>query len=77
LEIGEHRLPVDLQPVTLADLPDASEAFMSSSSRGILPVIAVNDTIIGNGKPGPVTSELVQAYDAWVEDHLEPLWRKD
>jgi branched-chain amino acid aminotransferase len=77
LEIAEHRLPVDLQPVTLADLPDASEAFMSSSSRGILPVIAVNDTIIGNGKPGPVTSELVQAYDAWVEDHLEPLWRKD
>jgi len=77
LEIAEHRLPVDLQPVTLADLPDASEAFMSSSSRGILPVIAVNDTIIGNGKPGPVTSELVQAYGAWVEDHLEPLWRKD
>lgn len=77
LEVAEHRLPVDLHPVTLADLPTISEAFMSSSSRGILPVITVNETAIGNGKPGPVTRELMLAYAAWVEDHLEPLWKED
>lgn len=76
LEIAEDRLPVGLHPVTVADLPNASEAFMSSSSRGILPVVTVNETTIGSGRPGAVTSELMHAYEAWVEDHLEPLWQE-
>jgi branched-chain amino acid aminotransferase len=76
LEIAEHRVPVDLHPVTIADLLNASEAFMSSSSRGILPVVTVNETTIGSGKPGTMTRELIRAYDEWVEDHLEPLWQE-
>jgi branched-chain amino acid aminotransferase len=75
LKIAKPRLPIVLRPAALADLPDTSEAFMSSSSRGILPVVAVDDMRIGTGKPGIVTMELLSAYDGWVEEHLEPLWR--
>lgn len=77
LAVADRQLPVRLHPVTLGDLPTIDEAFMSSSSRGILPVIVVNEIPIGAGKPGAVTTELMAAYDAWVEAHLEPLWQEN
>ena len=74
LTVGEGLLPIRLAPVSLSELSSISEAFMSSSSRGILPVVEVDETRVGNGKPGSTTRDLMAAYDAWVHDHREPLW---
>jgi branched-chain amino acid aminotransferase len=56
-----------------ADIPRLSEAFITSSSRGVIPVIEINQILIGDGKPGKSTSAIRQAYNAWVEQHLEEL----
>jgi branched-chain amino acid aminotransferase len=50
----------------------AKEIFATATSRKILPVLKVNDKMIGNGKPGTVTTTL---YKKFVEleksaDHL-------
>lgn len=74
LAVAEGRLPVQLDPIAQADIPETDEAFMSSSSRGILPVVEINEMRIGNGRPGGVTRELMASYDAWVDSHCEPLW---
>lgn len=71
--VAPQVLPVRRQAVTVADLPRLSEAFISSSSRGIVPVVAIDAVTIGTGAPGPRTQELRQHYLAWVRDHLEPL----
>ena len=73
LEVVPVGLPVVLQPVKLAQIPDLQEAFMSSSSRGVLPVVTVDGQAIGEGRPGPYTGQIIQAYDAWIAAHLEPL----
>lgn len=49
----------------------AQEAFITNSLYGVVPVIRIGDTPIGNGKPGPVASHLLELYDANIERWLD------
>jgi branched-chain amino acid aminotransferase len=40
----------------------ANEVFITASARQIVPIVQVNQTRIGDGKPGPVTRALIAAY---------------
>lgn len=64
-------IPLQLQPATIADLPLLDEALISSSSRGVVPVVRIGDQMIGDGRPGPVTQQLIAAYNTYVEAHLQ------
>jgi branched-chain amino acid aminotransferase len=44
------------------DLLRADEVFITASARQIVPIVQVNQTRIGDGKPGPVTRALIAAY---------------
>lgn len=48
-------------------LSGASELFLTSSLREIVPVTAVEDRKVGSGEPGPVYRELRQRFRAVVE----------
>jgi D-alanine transaminase len=56
--------------VTLDELKAASELILVGTTTEVLPVIQVDGTPIGSGKPGPVTRRLHQAYSAAVADWL-------
>ena len=66
-------IPVRQEAVRRDDLPRLSEAFLTSSSRGIVPVVEIDGIAIGAGVPGDITKRLRSAYNAWVEAHLEEL----
>ena len=66
-------MPVNFQPVHISELPALQEAFITSSSRGVLPVSQIDAARIGAGKPGPLTRRLRQAYDEIILEQLEPL----
>lgn len=59
-------LPLRLEPASVSDLPRLDEAAMSSSSRALLPVVAVAGQMIGNGRPGPITQRILAAYNEYV-----------
>lgn len=71
--VVEDIVPIEMQAVKLGDVPQLQEAFMTSSSRGVLPVVQIDDTLIRGGIPGPVTREIQSRYDRWVDDHLESI----
>jgi branched-chain amino acid aminotransferase len=73
LDVVQNIIPVQLSPITIADMPHIQEAFITSSSRGIIPVVKIDDHIIANGHVGQITTRLREAYDTWVNDHLEEL----
>jgi branched-subunit amino acid aminotransferase/4-amino-4-deoxychorismate lyase len=50
------------EPVALAELAALDEAFLTSSARGIVPIVAVQEQRIGTGRPGPRTRALLAAY---------------
>ena len=56
-----------------SELSSLSEAFITSSSRGIIPVIEIDGEAVGDGAPGPRTMAIRRAYNHWVEAHLEEL----
>jgi branched-chain amino acid aminotransferase len=62
LELARGRFIIDERPILFDELPEVSEAFVTSSSKEIVPVVQINDLIIGNGKPGPRTTELEQRF---------------
>ncbi|MBL8131226.1 MAG: aminotransferase class IV family protein [Anaerolineae bacterium] len=72
-EIAPTVLPVRLEPVNLRDLPRISEAFITSASRNIVPVVEIDGVRIGGGLPGEKTQALRERYLAWVTEHLEEL----
>ncbi len=51
------------------DLASASEAFITSTTREVMPVVSIDDRPVGGGAPGPITGRLLEAYRANV--HLE------
>lgn len=63
-------MPVQLDPIRVDEIGQLTEAAISSSSRGLLPVVQVGETIIGNGQPGPYTQRLMAAYDAFVAQNV-------
>ena len=55
---------VDVRYETLlpADLESAEEAFITSTTKELSPVTRIDDRPVGNGKPGPITKKLLEAY---------------
>jgi branched-chain amino acid aminotransferase len=77
LELARGLLPVHRDAVTKAELPRASEAFLTSVSREVLPVVRVDDIEVGHGRPGPLARELRARYRARMKADAEHLLGKD
>lgn len=65
-------IPIRLQPAPLEELASFEEAFISSSSRALVPVVEVAGRRVGDGKPGEVTKELLRAYRHYVAREVRP-----
>ncbi|MCE7980813.1 MAG: hypothetical protein DYG89_06445 [Caldilinea sp. CFX5] len=63
-------MPVQLDAIAVNEVDKLAEAAISSSSRGLLPVVQVGETRIGTGQPGPYTQKLMAAYDAFVSHNI-------
>jgi branched-chain amino acid aminotransferase len=64
---------VKYRALKLNQLPNVKEAFITSSSRGIVPVIQIDDVMVGRGKVGPVTRQLMSAYERDILKNSEPI----
>jgi branched-chain amino acid aminotransferase len=47
------------------------EAFLTSSSRGIVPVVSIDQSPVGEGKVGDWTKRLMKAYGEYVKRKAE------
>ncbi|TDJ13899.1 MAG: branched-chain amino acid transferase [Gammaproteobacteria bacterium] len=58
----ELDIPFALTRITPDELRDADEVFVSSTAGGVMPVSRVDQRILGNGRPGPVTLRIRELY---------------
>jgi branched-chain amino acid aminotransferase len=63
----DERIPSDQRALHDAELFEADEAFLTSSTREIVPIVRVDGKAIATGRPGPVTARLREAVRARVE----------
>ena len=59
---GFAGIPARYAAVSPGALRDADEVFITSTSCGLFPVTRVDDRILGNGAPGPLTTRLLNLY---------------
>lgn len=64
---------VNYDMLPLNQLSAVSEAFITSSTRGIVPVVQVDDVLIDDGRPGRITQVLMSAYEENISRRLEKL----
>jgi D-alanine transaminase len=57
---------IEERPFTVAEAEQAAEAFVSSASGFVMPVVKINGKVIGDGKPGSATIQLRKAYIEWA-----------
>jgi D-alanine transaminase len=59
---ASHSIPFREADITAADLFDADEIWLTSSTREISPVTRLDDTVISAGKPGPLWRHMITLY---------------
>jgi branched-chain amino acid aminotransferase len=62
-------LPCRAETLRLEDLLGADEAFLSSTTREVVPIHAVDDRPLGDGRPGPLTRRVMDAFRAYAPAH--------
>ena len=64
---------VRYKALTLREIPEIEEAFITSSSRGIVPVVQIMDQPVGNGKVGRTTNQLMDLFERKISDIAESI----
>ncbi|MBL9055571.1 MAG: D-amino-acid transaminase [Rhodobacteraceae bacterium] len=59
---AEAQMVVEERPFTIDEAQAADEAFITSASAFVMPVVQVDGGDVGNGKPGPVATRLREIY---------------
>ena len=72
LEIGRRHFRVQERAVHMEELRDAKEAFITSTTKGVVPVVAVDNMMIGTGRPGEISrmldAELAEMKKKYVRE---------
>ena len=70
-------IPLRYARLPIEEIPSLEEAFLTSSSRGVVPIVRIDGQLVGSGEPGAITRRLETAYAAFVARRARPFarWR--
>jgi len=72
LKLGEELgYDVHERDITPYELLNADEVFLTGTMAEVVPVIRIQGVAIGDGKPGPVTKEIIKAFQRITQDPKE------
>jgi branched-chain amino acid aminotransferase len=66
-------IPVHLTAIQNSELESIEEAFLTNTSRSVLPIHKIDEQIVGTGKPGPITNKLMDNYHQLIQRQVEEL----
>ena len=65
---GDLQLKLVERPFTLAEAKDAKEAFITSATSFVTPVVRIDGDVVGDGKVGPTARRLREEYVRFAAD---------
>jgi branched-chain amino acid aminotransferase len=66
LELASDLGEVFLRPILRQELGEIDEAFITSTTKEIMPIVRIDDIRIGNGRPGPYTQRLAELFHSYT-----------
>lgn len=70
LDIGAD-LNIQQTSVPVSALKTAKEVFITSSTKGVLSITRLDDTPVADGKPGPISKELMRRFSAHATAYID------
>ena len=69
LDLAHGLFAIDVRDISRTELFAADEVFITGTSKGLVPVVRVDEGIIGKGTPGPRTRQLMAEMKRHTERH--------
>ncbi|MBL4656528.1 MAG: aminotransferase class IV [Flavobacteriales bacterium] len=66
LHLAEGVFEIEERRITMEELRNADEAFISGTTRRIIPVVKIDDQPVGDGEVGECTKKLIEVFDAYI-----------
>lgn len=66
----KNNIPVVERDMHLDELPEMAGAFLTATTKGVLPVVKIDDLVIGDGKVHPLAKKLQSLYEDRVNEYL-------
>jgi len=67
LDLAKGVFEVQERKLTMVELWEADEAFISGTTKRIIPVVRIDDQLVGDGKVGECTRKLIQVFDQYID----------
>lgn len=67
LELAAGDYEVVTGDIALGDGLAADEVFLTSTTRGVVPIVRLDETLVGDGMPGPITRNLMARWRGALE----------
>jgi len=64
---ADNAVPYREAGISEAELHSAGEIWLTSSTREISPVVRLDDTVVGDGRPGPVWKHMIALFQAYKD----------
>jgi branched-chain amino acid aminotransferase len=75
IEIAKAKgIPVKEEPFTRHDLYNAVESFLTGTAAEVIPLVKVDGRVIGDGRPGKITREIMVAYKELTQNSGYPVY---
>jgi D-alanine transaminase/branched-chain amino acid aminotransferase len=69
LELCRDVFPIEERAVRTAEIARADEAFLSGTTKGVMPVVEIDDAVVGEGAVGPHTRRVVELFGEYTRRH--------
>jgi len=71
LEVARKEFEVEERDIFMEELKNAKEAFITGTTKKVMPVTQVDELKIGDGTPGDITIKLQEMFAGYVEEYLK------
>jgi branched-subunit amino acid aminotransferase/4-amino-4-deoxychorismate lyase len=69
IQLAAGEFPVEERCLTITELEECQEAFITSTSKEILPVTQIDDQILGSGNVGELTERMMTLFQHYVTNY--------
>ena len=70
LEVAKDICNIEIRNIKIDEIKSAKEVFTTSTTKRVMPVVQIDDYIIGNGKPGAVSLDLSKRLQTYIENEF-------
>jgi branched-chain amino acid aminotransferase len=67
---NENNIPLVERTVNLSEMPAMAGSFLTASTKGVLPVVKIDNQVIGDGQVHPLCVKLQQLFQERVEQYI-------